>query len=170
MGPDRMEPDSVGVDGQSDADIRAILETTRRIALVGASARPWRPSHGVMRFLLECGYDVTPVNPGLAGQTIHDRPVVVRLDAAAPLEMVDVFRNSAHVGGVVDDAIVLHARVVWLQLGVIDHQAAARARDAGIAVVMDRCPVIEARRLGLRLSGGASRAGPLAPSLGTTRH
>jgi predicted CoA-binding protein len=64
MGPDRMEPDSVGVDGQSDADIRVILETTRRIALVGASARPWRPSHGVMRFLLECGYDVSPVNPG----------------------------------------------------------------------------------------------------------
>jgi predicted CoA-binding protein len=141
----------MSIDGQSDADIRAILETTRRIALVGASAKPWRPSHGVMRFLLQCGYDVTPVNPGLAGQDIHDRLVVGKLDAAAPLEMVDVFRNSAHVGPVVDDAIRLGARVVWMQLGVIDQQAAARARAAGIAVVMDRCPVIEARRLGLNL-------------------
>ena len=141
----------MGIDRQSDAAIRAILETTSRIALIGASAKPWRPSHGVMRFLLDCGYDVTPVNPGLAGQAIHDRPVVGRLDAAAPLEMVDVFRNSAHAGGVVDDAIRLGARVVWMQLGVIDQGAATRAREAGIAVVMDRCPVIEARRLGLRL-------------------
>jgi len=141
----------MGIDGQSDAAIRAILETTRRIALVGASAKPWRPSHGVMRFLLDCGYDVTPVNPGLAGQAIHDRLVVGRLDAAVPLEMVDVFRNAAHVGGVVDDAIRLGATVVWMQLGVIDQHAAAQARAAGIAVVMDRCPVIEARRLGLNL-------------------
>jgi uncharacterized protein len=144
----------MGIDGQSDAAIRAILETTRRIALVGASAKPWRPSHGVMRFLLDCGYDVTPVNPGLEGQAIHDHPVAGRLEQAAPLEMVDVFRNSAHVGGVVDDAIALGARVVWMQLGVIDQAAAARARDAGIAVVMDRCPVIEARRLGLTLRTG----------------
>jgi hypothetical protein len=146
-----MDTDHMGIDGQSDADIRSILETTKRIALVGASAKAWRPSHGVMRFLLACGYDVTPVNPGLAGQAIHDHPVVARLDAAAPLEMVDVFRNSAHVGGVVDDAIRLGARVVWMQLGVVDQHAAERARAAGIAVVMDRCPVIEARRLGLNL-------------------
>ncbi len=91
------------------------------------------------------------MNPGLVGQSIHDRPVVGRLDAAARLEMVDVFRNSAHVGGVVDDAIRLGARVVWMQLGVIDQRAAAQAGAAGIAVVMDRCPVIEARRLGLNL-------------------
>jgi hypothetical protein len=143
------------IDGQSDADIRAILETTRRIAVVGASAKPWRPSYGVMRFLLDCGYDVTPVNPGLAGQAIHDRPVLGHLEAAVPLEMVDVFRNSAHVGGVVDDAIRLGARVVWMQLGVIHRRAAAQARAAGIVVVMDRCPVIEARRLGLNL--GATR-------------
>ncbi len=141
----------MSIDGQSDADIRAILETTRRIALIGASAKPWRPSPGVMRFLLDCGYDVTPVNPGLEGQTIHDRPVVARLDAAAPLEMMDVFRNASHVGGVVDDAIRLGARLIWMQLGVIDQHAAARARTAGIRVVMDRCPVIEARRLGLTL-------------------
>ena len=144
----------MSLDGQTDADIRAILETTRRIAVVGASAKPWRPSHGVMRFLLDCGYEVTPVNPGLAGQAIHNRPVVARLDGAVPLEMVDVFRNAAHAGSVVDDAIRLGARVVWMQLGVIDQDAAARARAAGIGVVMDRCPVIEARRLGLRLGAG----------------
>jgi uncharacterized protein len=149
----------MGIDGQSDEAIRAILETTRRIALVGASAKPWRPSHGVMRFLLDCGYDVTPVNPGLAGQAIHDRLVAGRLDQVTPLEMVDVFRNSAHVAGVVDDAIALGARVVWMQLGVIDQHAAARAREAGIAVVMDRCPVIEARRLGLSLGTKNNGAG-----------
>jgi len=145
----------MGIDGQTDAAIRAILESTRRIAVVGASAKSWRPSHGVMRFLLDCGYDVTPVNPGLAGQAIHGRPVVARLADAAPLEMVDVFRNAAHAGAVVDAAIHRGAGVVWMQLGVIDHAAAERARAAGLAVVMDRCPVIEARRLGL--FPGASR-------------
>lgn len=139
----------MNVDNQSDVAIRAILETTQRIALVGASAKSWRPSHGVMRFLLDCGYAVTPVNPGLAGQAIHGCRVVAGLDGAVPLDMVDVFRNSAHVGPVVDDAIRLGARVVWMQLGVIDQAAAARARQAGLQVVMDRCPVIEARRLGL---------------------
>lgn len=139
------------IDNQSDDTIRTILRSTRRIALVGASAKPWRPSHGVMRFLLERGYDVTPVNPGLEGQQIHRRTVVAGLDGATPLDMVDVFRNSAHAGRVVDDAIRLGAHVIWMQLGVIDEAAAARARAAGIAVVMDRCPVIEERRLGLDL-------------------
>ena len=142
----------MSIDGLSDDAIRSILENTRRIALIGASAKPWRPSHGVMRFLLDRGYDVTPVNPGLADQAIHGRTVVARLDGAAPVEMVDVFRNAAHVGGVVDDAIRLGAKVVWMQLGVIDVAAADRARAAGIAVVMNRCPVIEERRLGLNLA------------------
>jgi uncharacterized protein len=145
----------MAVDNQSDDAIRAILQSTRRIALVGASAKTWRPSHGVMRFLLNHGYDVTPVNPGLEGQQIHGRTVVARLDGAAPLDMVDIFRNSAHVGRVVDDAIRLGAHVIWMQLGVIDDAAAGRARAAGITVVMDRCPVIEERRLGLDL-GAAS--------------
>jgi predicted CoA-binding protein len=101
-----------------------------------------------MRFLLDRGYDVTPVNPGLAGQTIHGRTVVASLAEAAPLEMVDVFRASIHVGRLVDRAIELGARTIWLQLGVVDHQAAAKARAAGIKVVMDRCPVIEDRRIG----------------------
>jgi predicted CoA-binding protein len=137
------------LDPPPDATIREILSTPRRIALVGASAKPWRDSHHVMAFLLRQGHDVTPVNPHLIGQAIHARPVVPDLAAAAPLEMVDVFRASRHVGGVVDDAIRLGARIVWLQLGVIDQGAAERARAAGLIVVMDRCPVIEARRLGL---------------------
>lgn len=101
-----------------------------------------------MRFLLERGFDVTPVNPGLAGQDIHGRKVVARLEDAAPLDMVDVFRNRAFAGAVADDAIRLGARILWLQLGVIDQAAAERARAAGITVIMDRCPVIEDRRLG----------------------
>jgi predicted CoA-binding protein len=139
----------MSIDGQTDEAIRAVLTETRRIALVGASAKPWRASHGVMRFLLDRGFDVTPVNPGLAGQTIHGRTVVARLADAAPLDMVDVFRNSAHVGPLVDAAIRLGAKSIWTQLGVIDEDAAARARAAGISVFMDRCPVIEDRRLGL---------------------
>ena len=138
----------MSTDGQTDDTIRAILTGTRRIALVGASIKSWRPSNSVMRFLLDRGFDVTPVNPGLAGQTIHGRPVVARLADAAPLEMVDVFRNSRHVGPLVDEAIRLGARTVWMQLGVVDHEAASRARAAGLTVVMDRCPVIEDRRLG----------------------
>jgi uncharacterized protein len=136
------------LDGNDDDTIREILTTTRRIALVGASAKPWRPSHEVMRFLVDRDYEVTPVNPGLAGQTIHGRVVVASLAEAAPLEMVDVFRASVHVGAVVDHAIQLGAHTIWMQLGVIDHDAAAKARAAGIRVVMDRCPVIEDRRLG----------------------
>jgi predicted CoA-binding protein len=136
------------LDGNTDDTIRDILTTTQRIALVGASAKAWRPSHGVMRFLLERGYDVTPVNPGLAGQTIHGRTVVASLADAAPLEMVDVFRASEHVGPLTEEAIRLGARTIWMQLGVIDQTAAAKARAAGITVVMDRCPVIEDRRLG----------------------
>ena len=136
-------------DGQSDATIRSILTDTRRIALVGASARPDRPSNEVMRFLLARGYDVTPVNPGLAGKSIHGRTVVATLAGTTPLEMVDVFRASDHVGPVVDEAIRLGAKVVWMQLGVVNEAAAERARKAGITVVMDRCPLIETGRLGL---------------------
>lgn len=132
-----------------DAAIRDLLLATRRIAVVGASDRPDRPSHGVFRFLLDRGYDAVPVNPVLAGREIDGRSVVGALDEAAPLDMVDVFRRSAEAGAVVDEAIRLGARSVWLQLGVIDPAAAARARAAGLAVVMDRCPAIEWRRLGL---------------------
>jgi predicted CoA-binding protein len=146
--PGPPNPGPLNLDGNADDVIRDVLTLTRRIALVGASAKSWRPSNGVMRFLLDRGYDVTPVNPGLAGQTVHGRTVVASLADAAPLEMVDVFRASIHVGQLVDRAIELGARTIWLQLGVVDHQAAAKARAAGIRVVMDRCPVIEDRRIG----------------------
>ncbi len=130
-----------------DAALRDLLSRTRRIALVGASANPARPSHGVMRFLLARGYAVTPVNPGLAGRTLLGQPVAAGLDDAGPLDMVDVFRASGQAGAVVDDAIRLGARSVWLQLGVIDAPAIQRARAAGLTAVMDRCPAIEWPRL-----------------------
>ena len=137
------------IDGLDDAAIRDILIHRRRIAVVGASANAGRPSFGVMGFLIGQGHDVTPVNPGLAGQSVQGRAVAATLDAAVPLEMVDVFRASDQVPAVVDDAIRLGADIVWMQLGVVHEEAAARARAAGITVVMDRCPVIETRRLGL---------------------
>ena len=133
----------------TDADLRDLLLTTRRIAVVGASDRPDRPSHGVFGFLLARGYDAVPVNPALAGRPIHGRPALARLEEAGPLDMVDVFRRSAEAGTAVDEAIRLGARSVWLQLGVRDDAAADRARAAGLRIVMDRCPAIEWRRLGL---------------------
>lgn len=130
-----------------DAEIAEILARVRTIALVGASARPERPSHDVMRFLQQAGYRVIPVNPGLAGQTMLGETVVASLhDIADHVDMVDVFRASAEVGPVVDAAISIGANVVWLQLGVVNPAAAARARAAGLAVVEDRCPKIELLR------------------------
>jgi uncharacterized protein len=146
---------TASTDGQSDETIRYLLTTTRRIALVGASEKPWRASHGVMRFLLDHGFDVTPVNPELVGQSLHGRPVVAGLADAGPLEMIDVFRNSSHAGALVDEAIRLGAKSIWMQLGVVDHEAASRARAAGMTVVMDRCPVIEDRRLHLFGAGSS---------------
>jgi len=133
----------------SDEDIRRILTQTKRIALVGASAKPERDSHHVMAFLLEKGFDVTPVNPGLAGQEILGRKVVATLAEAAPLDMVDLFRRAEEVEAPVEEAIRLGAKTVWMQLGVVNEEAAAKARAAGLAVVMDRCPAIEMPRLGL---------------------
>ena len=134
-----------------DADIARLLDQTRTIALVGASDRPDRAAHEVMGMLLAHGYHVIPVNPALAGQVIHGQTVVATLaDVAEPIDMVDVFRRSEFVAGVVDDAIAVGAKAVWTQLDVIDHAAAARAEVAGLKMVMDRCPKIEIRRLGLR--------------------
>ena len=134
-------------DGLDDEAVAALLRRTRRIALVGASARPDRPSFGVMRFLLSCGYDVVPVNPGLAGQSLHGQPVVATLADAAPLDMVDVFRSLDQVPAVVDEAIRLRAHSVWMQLGLVEPASAARARAAGLVVAMNRCPAIEWPRL-----------------------
>ena len=139
----------MALDGLSDDDVRSVLTDARRVAVVGASDRPERPSFGVMAWLASRGYDVTPVNPALKGQQVLGRIVAGSLQAACPLDMVDVFRRSDSAGQVVDEAIRLRARVVWLQLGVVDHAAADRARRAGLTVVMDRCPKIEFFRLGM---------------------
>jgi uncharacterized protein len=118
---------------------------------VGASDRPERAAHDVMGVLITHGYRVIPVNPQLAGQMIHGQAVVARLaDIAEPIDMVDVFRRSEFVAEVVEEAIAAGAKAVWTQLDVIDQAAAARAEAAGLDVVMDRCPKIEIRRLGLQ--------------------
>ncbi|CAN5451794.1 CoA-binding protein [soil metagenome] len=131
-------------------DIAALLNETRTIALVGASDRPDRPSYGVMKTLQDHGYRVLPVNPQIPGEHIHGEFVWDRLsDIGLPIDIVDIFRNSAAAGQVVDDAIAVGAKAVWMQLGVINEDAAARAEAAGLKVVMNHCPAIEIRRLGL---------------------
>ena len=133
-----------------EGEIRELLSQPRRIAVVGASPNPARASNEVLAFLIRQGHDVIAVNPGHAGKTIHGAPVVATLaDVEPPAEIVDIFRNSADAGAAVDEAIVHGAKAVWLQIGVIDQEAARRANDAGLAVVMDCCPKIEIPRLGL---------------------
>jgi uncharacterized protein len=133
----------------SDAEIRDILTSVRSIAVVGWSPKADRPSHGVAAFLAARGYRVIPVNPGQAGQTALGETVRASLAEAGPVDMVDIFRRSEEAGAVVDEAIAVGAKVVWMQLGVVDEAAAARARAAGLRVVMDRCPAIEIPRLAL---------------------
>jgi predicted CoA-binding protein len=137
------------IDGLTDDDIHSIFRRTRRIALVGASNRPERPSFGVMAFLLGRGFNVVPVNPGLSGQQILGQVVVGSLDEAGPLDLVDIFRNPESVGPVVEDAVRLGARTIWMQLGVVNEAAAECAHRAGLMVAMDRCPKIEFFRLGI---------------------
>ena len=131
-----------------DAAIRAILEDVRTIGMVGASTNPMRPSYFVMLYLQKKGYTVWPVNPRAAGATLLGERVHASLDELpARPDMVDVFRRSLEVGPVVDDAIRLGIPVIWMQLGVRDDAAAARAEAAGHRVVMDRCPKIEYGRI-----------------------
>lgn len=134
-----------------DAGIRDLLTSVRRIAVVGASLKEGRPSNGVTRFLIGQGYDVIPVNPAYAGQDFAPGvPVVASLDdITGDIDMVDIFRRSEDAGAVVDDAIRIGAKAVWMQEGVIDEDAATRAQEAGLTVVMNRCPAKEIPRLGL---------------------
>src|SRR6476619_1771533 len=137
-------------DSYPDAYLRDILVGVRTIAVVGVSPRPHRPSHGVMRYLQRQGYRVIPVNPFAAGDTIHgERCYAALADVPEPIAMVDIFLRSEVAGSAVDDAIAIGAKAVWLQLGVVDAAAAARAEARGLKVVMDRCPAIEIPRLGL---------------------
>jgi len=134
----------------TDAYLRDILTSARRIAVVGASPRRERPSHGVMAYLQRRGYRTIPVNPNALGGTINGERVYARLaDIPEPVDMVDVFRRTEAAAGVVDEAIAAGAKVVWMQLGVRDDTAAARAEARGLKVVMNRCPAIEIPRLGL---------------------
>ncbi|PKQ06330.1 MAG: hypothetical protein CVT72_06965 [Alphaproteobacteria bacterium HGW-Alphaproteobacteria-11] len=132
-------------------DIEQILRETKVIALVGASSNPRRDSYEVMRFLQGQGYRVIPVNPGLAGQNLNGEKVYATL-AGIPekIDMVDVFRNSEAAGPVADEAVAIGAKYIWMQLGVVNEEAAARARAAGLKVVMNRCPKIEIPKLGVR--------------------
>ena len=133
-----------------EGEIRALLSEPRRIAVVGASPDPARASNGVLAYLKAQGHDVIAVNPGHAGSMIHGAPVVATLaDVEPPADLVDIFRNSAAAGSAVDEAIVHGAKAVWMQIGVINQAAAARADAAGLVVVMDRCPKIEIPRLGI---------------------
>ena len=132
----------------SPDDIRQLLTETRTIALVGASDRPERASYGVMAALQHHGYRVFPVNPRITGEHVHGEYVWRELSQIGePIDMVDIFRNSADAGAVVDEAIAVGAKAVWMQLGVINEEAAARAEAAGLKVVMDHCPKIELARL-----------------------
>jgi predicted CoA-binding protein len=127
--------------------ILRVLKAAKVIALVGASANPDRASHEVMAFLQGQGHKVIPVNPGLAGQTLLGETVYARLaDVPVHINMVDVFRNSSAAGAVVDDAIAVGADSVWMQLGVVNEPAAERGRQAGLTVIMNRCPKIEYSR------------------------
>ena len=137
-------------DSYGDDYIRDILSAVKTIAMVGASANAARPSYFVLKYLSERGFTMLPVNPGLAGQMIHGLPVYASLaDIAQPIDMVDVFRKSDAVGEVVDAALALQTppKVIWMQLGVRDDAAAARAEARGVKVVMNRCPKIEYGRL-----------------------
>jgi len=132
-----------------DSALREILGSVKTIAVVGWSPKPDRPSHRVAEYLKRKGYRVIPVNPGQAGEAALGERVVATLAEAGPVDMVDIFRRSEEAGAVADEAVRLGARVVWMQLGVVDEAAASRARGAGVKVVMNRCPAIEIPRLGL---------------------
>ena len=144
-------------DSYSDAYIRSILKTTKTIALVGASANEARTSFIVLKYLLGRGYSVLPINPGLAGKEILGQTVYGRLaDLPAPVDMVDIFRNSEAAGRVVDEVLALPwlPKTIWMQLSVRNDEAAARAEAKGVQVVMNRCPKIEWGRLSGEISWG----------------
>lgn len=142
-------------DHYDDSYIRGILNTVKTIAMIGVSSKESRPSYFAFKYLLERGYRVIPVNPGLAGQKLLGQTVYGRLaDIPEPVDMVDIFRASAHVAPIVAEAIAIdpRPRVIWMQLGVCNDEAARLAEDNGMKVVMNRCPKIEYGRLSSEIS------------------
>lgn len=138
----------------ADRQIRNILTRVGTIAVVGASDKQSRPVYGVMGFLQRHGYRCIPVNPRLAGQELLGETVYASLpDIPESVDMVDVFRRAAEVDPIAADAIAIGAKVLWMQLGIINEQAAQRAMTAGLEVVMNRCPAIEIPRLGVKRVG-----------------
>lgn len=158
----------------SDAHLKSVLERTRTIATVGVSLNEVRPSYYVARYLRLKGYQVIPVNPRYAGQTAFGEEVVASLAdipaARDPVQMVDIFRRSAEAGSVVDDALETlidrGLETIWMQIGVIDHDAAARAEAKGITVIMNHCPKIEYQRLFGELRMGGFNTGVISSRLG----
>jgi predicted CoA-binding protein len=142
-------------DAYSDDYIRGILNNVKSIAMVGASPVDVRPSYFAFKYLLQRGYDMIPINPGHVGKSLLGRPFVASLaDIGRPIDMVEIFRSSAHLAPVVDDALKLSPlpKVIWMQLGGRDDAAAAKAEAAGMKVVMNRCPKIEYGRLSSEIS------------------
>ena len=133
-----------------DEDIAELLRTSRTIAMIGASDRPNRPSYGVMKFLQDWGYRVFPVNPQITGEHVHGEFVWRELaQIGVPIDIVDIFRRPQAAAAAVEQAIFAGAKAVWMQIGVINEDAAAKSEAAGLKVVMDRCPKIEIPRLGV---------------------
>ena len=133
-----------------DEEIADLLRNARTIAVIGASDRPDRPSYGVMKFLQEWGYRVLPVNPQITGEHVLGEFVWRELaQIGIPIDIVDIFRRPEMAVEAVDQAIFVGAKAVWMQIGVINEEAAAKAEAAGLKVVMDRCPKIEVPRLGV---------------------
>ena len=135
-------------DDYDDKYLISVLKDAKTVAMVGASANWNRPSFFAMKYMQQKGYRVIPVNPGVAGQEILGETVMTSLDEIdEPIDMVDIFRNSEAAGPITDDAIKAGAKIIWMQLGVQNDDAAKRAEDAGLRVVMNRCPKIEYARL-----------------------
>ena len=142
-------------DAYPDDYIRAILNSVKVIAMVGASPVDVRPSYFAFKYLVQRGYDMIPVNPGHVGKTLLGRPFVASLsEIGRPIDMIDIFRNSSHIMPVVDEALTLSPlpKVIWMQLGARDDAAAAKAGAVGLKVVMNRCPKIEWGRLSSEIS------------------
>lgn len=151
----------------SDEYFKTILTRTRRIAVVGVSPNPVRPSNYVARYLALKGYEVVPINPGHAGKMLYGAPILADLsEIEGPVDMVDIFRRSEAVPPIVEAALALEGlRTIWMQIGVEHPAAAAQAEAQGVDVVMDRCPKIEYQRLFGELRMGGFATGVISSKL-----